>query len=159
MCIATIIDASAFGAVLDPSAGTELRSWIDRGHGRVVYSNHGGYWDELVKSGRMLELIEAYRRADRARLVDAASVRVVEESLMHVATRSGAKDKPVLALAKASDALVLCSTDGELTDDFLDAQLLPKVGRRKRSVYPIARSGVTQRRFLGRRRCRQGLCS
>ena len=159
MCIPTIIDASAFGAILDPRAGTELCSWIDRGHGRVVYSNDGGYWDELVKSGRMLELIEAYRRADRARLVDAASVRVAEESLMHVPTRSGAKDRPVLALARASGALVLCSTDAALMDDFLDARLLPKVGRRKRSVYPIARSGATQRRFLGRRRCRQGLCS
>lgn len=159
MCIPTIIDASAFGAVLDPRAGTELRSWIDRGHGRVVYSNDGGYWNELVKSGRMLELIEAYRRADRARLVDAASVRVAEESLMHVTTRSRAKDKPVLALARASGALVLCSTDAALMDDFLDARLLPKVGRRKKSVYPIDRSAATRRRFLERRRCRQGLCS
>ena len=159
MCIPTIIDASAFGAVLDARGGTELRSWIDRGHGRVVYSNDGGYWGELVKSGRMLELIEAYRRADLARLVDAASVRFAEESLIHVTTRSGAKDKPVLALARASGALVLCSTDAALTNDFLDARLMPKVGRRKRSAYPIDRSAADRHRFLRRRRCHQRRCS
>ena len=158
MCIPTIIDASAFGAVLDPRAGTEFRSWIDRGHGRVVYSNHGDYWEELAKSRRMLRLIADYRRADRARLVNADSVQVAEASLRNATTRSGAKDKPVLALAKASDALVLCSRDDGLKNDFRNVQLLPKVGRRKRSVYPIDQRGAVRRQFLEQRRCRQRPC-
>jgi len=124
-----------------------------------VYSATGGYWKELERSSRMLRLIADYRRADRARLLAASSLRTAEESLTDVATRSGMKDKPVLALAMASDALVLCSADDKLKEDFLDARLVPKVGRRKRSVYPMEQPGANRRRFLGRRRCRQGLCS
>lgn len=158
MCIPAIIDASALGTVLDPREGAELRSWIQRGDGRVVYSNDGGYWNELKKSTRMFRLIEAYRRAGHARFVTADSIRAAEESLAHITTRSGTKDKPVLALAKVSDALVLCSDDSDLKDDFLDAGMLPKVGRRKRSVYPMDRPGADRRRFLARHRCRHGLC-
>ena len=87
----------------------------------------------------MPKLVEAFRRADRARLVDARSVRVAQETPRHVAARSSAKDKRVLASARASGALVLCSTDAALIGDLLDARLLPDVGRRKRSGNPIDR--------------------
>lgn len=158
MCIPTVIDASAFGDVLHSPAGADLNAWIMRGDGRIVYSNRGRYWNELARSKQMLDLMREYRRANPARLVAADLMRVAEESLTDVTTRSGARDKPVLALAMASGALVLYSTDQDLIADFLDTRLLPRVNRRKRAVYPTNQASAVRRRFLMQRRCPDRQC-
>lgn len=158
MCTAVVIDASVFGIVLDTSRSAELRSWIERGNGIALYSAEGGYSHELGKSRRMLALMREYRRANRARLVASDSLKVAEESLRVVRTRSKAKDKPILALAMAGEALVLCSEDNKLKRDFVDTRLLPTVGGRRRSVYPVEKPLPEQRRFLERHLCTKRRC-
>ena len=153
MCIPTIIDASAFGDVLHSPAGADLREWIKRGDGRMVYSERGGYRNELARSEQMQVLVREYRRANRVHLVAADSIRVAEESLARVTTRSREKDKPILALALASRASVLCSNDQNLMADFRDTGLLPRVGGRRRAVYPTGASSAVRSQFLRQRRC------
>lgn len=75
MCIPTIIDASAFGDVLHSRAGADLREWIKRGDGRMVYSDHGGCRNELARSEQMRVLMRGYRQANSVRLVAADSMR------------------------------------------------------------------------------------
>ena len=106
----------------------------------------------------MLELMTEYRRANRARLVASDSLKVAEASLRVVRTRSKAKDKPILALAMAGEALVLCSDDNKLKRDFVDTRLLPPVRGRGRSVYPVEKSRPEQRRFLERHLCTKRRC-
>lgn len=106
----------------------------------------------------MLALMREYRRANRARLVASDSLKVAEESLRVVRTRSKAKDKPILALARAGEALVLCSEDNKLKRDFVDTRLLPTVGGRRRSVYPVEKPRLEQRQFLERHLCTKRQC-
>ena len=107
----------------------------------------------------MLNLMKAYRQANRARQIGADSVKAAEDSLQSVRTRSKAKDKPILALAKAADVLVLCAEDKKLKEDFVDPELLPRTGPQRRAVYPIDADQPTQRQFLSKRRCTNPRCS
>ena len=62
-------------------------------------------------------------------------------------------DSDVLALALASDATVLCSNDKKLRGDFQNCEILPKMGRRSRLLYPFAGTRKQRREFLNRQRC------
>ena len=154
MCTPTIIDASAFGTVLNKSKSAALHSWIEQGGGILVYSPEGGYGKELLRSTRMFELMKAYRQANLARQIETGAVEAAQASLQCVSTQSGAKDKPILALAKAAGALVLCSADKKLKVDFCDSTILSTIGPRQRVVYPIDANRPTQRQFLDKHRCR-----
>lgn len=158
MCTPAIIDASMFGTVLNPSKSAALHSWIEQGAGILVYSTDGGYGVELLRSTRMFDLMKAYRQANHARQIGADAIKAAEDSLQPVWTRSKAKDKPILALALAADALVLCTGDKALKADFLDPRVLPDVGSHQRAVYPIDAKQPIQRQFLDERRCENPQC-
>ena len=151
MCIATIIDANGFGSFLN-DANSALRSWISRRDGFLVYSIEGDYAKEIQKSRRMMDVITAYRRNNAAKLISSEEIKAADVTLPDNIIRSN--DRHVLALAKASNALVLFSDDRNLQHDFRNSRLLPKVGRRSRSVYPVEQPRSRQLRFLGRLRCR-----
>lgn len=151
MCIATIIDANGFGSFLN-EASSVLRSWISRRDGILVYSTEGDYAKEIQKSRRMMEVIATYRRNNAAKLISSGEIKAADATLPDSMIRSN--DRHVLALAKAGKALVLFSDDQDLQNDFLNSKLLPRVGTRSRSVYPVAQPRRRQLQFLGRRRCR-----
>lgn len=151
MCIATIIDANGFGSFLN-DVNSALRSWISRRDGFLVYSIEGDYAKEIQKSRRMMDVITAYRRNNAVKLISSEEIKAADMTLPDNIIRSN--DRHVLALAKASNALVLFSDDQDLQDDFRNSKLLPKIGGRSRSVYPVAQPRSRQLRFLGRRRCR-----
>ena len=150
MCVVAIMDASVFG-FFPGEQFSELRSWIDRGDGIVVYSASGQYAEELRRSGTMKEWLVRYRRSNAAKVVSADEIDAADEMLQNQNIRSN--DRHILALARASNALVLASDDGDLQGDFRDTRLLPRIGRRQRSVYPMKQSPKKQRRFLHGRRC------
>ena len=151
MCTTVVVDADAFGIFLDEAEYPSLRSWIDKGHGIVAYSNHGRYERELKRSRRMLELFGEYRRAQRAKLIDAETIQEVEDALGESSIQSN--DRHVIALAKAGDALILYSNDQMLHVDFRNTELLPKVNGRRRAVYPMKAGEKVRRRFLESRAC------
>ena len=151
MCTAVIIDANVFGDIDKPEFDV-LHSWLHGGHGFLAFTDHGRYAQELDRNNRMLMLLGAYRQAQRIKHVPANMVREVEYALDASAMISN--DKHVLALAMVSGATILCSRDERLKIDFLNRELLPKVGRRKRAVYPLDQQRKERRQFLDGRKCR-----
>ena len=139
MCVKTIVDASAFGhfcAFAPKSAGGQLRRWIDRGDGVIVYSAAGtAYADELNKSTTVLGMLRSYY--DRGRAIDIDSTRI-KAALDRIPDRPIRKsnDHHILALAVAGEATVLFSRDSDLREDFGNVTVLHKVGLQHRSCVP-----------------------
>ena len=151
MCTTVVIDADVFGSFLRESAHSVLHSWIIKGNGVVAYTQHGRYARELKGSPRMLELFGEYRRAQRAKLIEAEVIHEMEDTIDESSIQSN--DKHVIALAKAGDALILCSNDRVLHQDFLDVELLPNVNGQRRAVYPMKTEEKVRRQFLDNRVC------
>lgn len=151
MCTHTIIDTSVFNrfgsAEMQP-----LLDWIERGHGILVYTNSGMYAKEIEKSPKIAgDRFMSYRQSGVARLVNWNRVQNQELKLASAALVSN--DRHIIALARASNTLVLCACDGRLKDDFLNRELLPSVNRRGRAVYPLGSARKDQQDFLRRREC------
>ena len=166
MCVRTIIDASAFRHVIEPtrdSAGDQLRSWIVRGDGVVVYNpDHTGYAEELRRYTAVQDLLRDYSQRGLAIEVDAVSIRASRDQIPdRPVRRCNDEDVDILALAMAGQATVLFAVDRPLRTDFANNQVLGNVGRlRRRSVpslvdeLPGDTTHARRRRdFLARRRC------
>ena len=139
-----------FGEVLADRVGP-FRNWVERKDGILVYSEGERYGTELSESRRTLDLIRSSRQRGSPLLIPDSAVAAQNA---HVAARRlRSNDSHVLALARASEALVLCTAESKLREDFLDSDVLEKVGRRRRSVYPLNASSTKQRKFVDRRRC------
>ena len=139
-----------FGEFLSDRVGP-FRNWVGRRDGLLVYSDGERDGNELGKSRRTMALLRSYRQRGSALLIPDSEVAAQNA---HVAARRlRSNDSHVLALARASEALVLCTTESKLREDFLDSDVLEKVGRRRRSVYPLNASSTKQRQFVDRRRC------
>ena len=134
MCIKTIVDASAFRHFLEPSrnsAGHQLRRWIDRGDGVVVYSpDHTVYADELNRYIDVRNLLRDYSQRGRAVDIDGTLIQAVLDQIPDRPVRRS-NDPHVLALAEVSRATVLFSCDGNLRQDFADHQVLCNVGQQR----------------------------
>ena len=152
MCVRTIIDTNMFGELLSDSVAP-LRSWVERKDGVLVYSDSGQYGAELKRSRKTWELFRSYRQRGSAMLIPHS---LVAAENAHVAARELQSNDPhLVALARASHTLVLCTGDVRLKRDFLDTDVLENVGRNTRAVYPLNASPAIQRQFVGRRRCRR----
>ncbi len=150
MCIRAIIDANLFGDLQAAKIKPLLR-WIDRKDGLLVYSDAGEYSDELKKSRKTLELFIAYRRQGSATLIRGSGIEAAKGQITGRELRSN--DAHIIALARASEAMVLCTDDELLKRDFLNKDLLPNVGNDARAVYPLNAARGTQRNFVGKRKC------
>lgn len=164
MCVKTIVDASAFRHLRDAtqkSAGHQLRAWIERGPGLIVYSpRNTQYADELNKNNDVLKLIRDYNQRGLALDIQHEEV---ETALRGVPPRPirRSNDAHILALAGATGATVLFSCDDDLRRDFADSSVLRKVGKRGRRSVPNVlidnpgdTGGANERRvFLARRKC------
>ena len=155
MCTIAVVDTDVLWKVAPAThrhGDSDLRAWIHSRHGILAYSNNGKYYDELSHSRRVWSLFEEYRRGQQATLICAARLERAEERLRNSPIRSD--DRHILALALASDALVLCSNDGDLKKDFINADVLPGVAHRPRVLYPIKALPKRRRDFLQAYECR-----
>ena len=164
MCVKTIVDASAFRHLRDTtrnSAGFQLRTWIERGPGLVVFSpTNTQYADELKKSNHLQKLIRDYLQRGLALDIGDDQVREALQNIPCPPTRRS-DDAHVLALAGATGATVLFSCDDKLRQDFADLAVLDKVGKHERRSVPkviINKPSDTtgakeRRRFLAKRKC------
>ena len=153
MCTMVIIDASVFSKALpsqNKRGDPELLSWIGRRHGIVAYEQTGGYGKELRKNQRVFDLFREYRRGQRAKLIAATALQKAEDQLQNAPIKSN--DRHILALALASDALVLCSGDKDLHKHFCNVRVLPKIGIQSRAIYPIKVSRKKRSEFLYKRK-------
>lgn len=156
MCTRVVFDASAFDVLKQASpesAGQQLRRWIGDGHGRVTFSTYGRAGRELERDSDVSALFRRYSQSGLALLLEDQLVKREEDRLRSVDTRSGEKDKPMLALAAASDALVIVAHDKNLKADFEDRQFLPRVAGHRRRAFPVKETPARRNDFLHRRRC------
>ena len=154
MCTTTIIDASLFGWYTNHTptqSATSLRNWINDGHGVIAYTREERFGEELRKCGKMFSLFEKYRREGRAFLVSQEKLQQAEDQIDERKIKSN--DLHILLLALASEALVLCTDDGKLGTDFKNEDLLPKIGRKKRAIYPYENDQKARSTFLANRKC------
>ena len=164
MCVRTIVDASAFRHLCEPSrdsAGDQLRRWIMRGNGVIVYSpEQTAYAMELRKYSAVRDLLRDYNQRGLAIDIDATPVRAALERIPDNPVRRS-DDPHILALAAASGATVLFSCDCKLRKDFADHRVLHRVGRQRRRSVPDLIDGSPEdtaaaserRKFLAKRRC------
>ena len=164
MCVKTIVDASAFRHLRDTTrktAGHQLRGWIERGPGLIVYSpGNTQYAAELKKNSHVQKLIRDYHQRGLALDIGDDHVGTALQTIPPRPIRRS-NDAHVLALAGATGATVLFSCDHDLCQDFADHAVLSKVGKRgRRSVpnvindNPSDTAGSNERRlFLARRKC------
>ena len=163
MCMNAIVDASAFRHLCEPlrnSAGHQFRAWIERGHGRIVYSGAGGaYARELNKHCEAFQLIQAYDERGRAEDIDAEHISAALSQIPGPPVRKS-NDAHILALAVASRATVLFSCDNPLREDFAHIKVIDKVGQRERRSVPVllqspedTTKAPNRRKFFERRKC------
>lgn len=150
MCVRAIIDSNMFGEMKDDSMRPFLR-WINRGDGIVVYPKGKKVLEELTRSAKTLHLFQEYRRSGRTHSVGDVELQQACDSVDENELLSN--DGDTVVLARASKAVVLCTGDKELKQDFGNEKILPKVGKRKRAIYPREADAKTQRNFLQRRKC------
>ncbi len=150
MCIRTIIDASMFGN-LDNDSCKPIRKWIERRDGMLIYPSSGQYREELIKSPKVLRWFQALRQQGSAEVIRDKDLNDAKRSLID--HRLLSNDRHVIALALASGALVLCTHDQNLKTDFLNRDLLPRVGDNNRAVDPEGSKSAVQKRFVDRRQC------
>lgn len=128
MCL--IVDANRLGVFLADPATTDaapIRRWIDRGHGRIVYSTGGTFAREIT--GRTRDRLAVYVRAGRAQLVPADRFADDERALREDADLRS-DDPHVLALARATGARVLYTGDAALMADFKNRKFIrPRGGK------------------------------
>ncbi len=155
MCTRIIIDVNVLSETLADSTKTGdplLRRWITRGHGIVVYSDTGKYHQEMARGNKKtLELLGQYRRANRLYQVTEKQLQDARKGISKLDTRSN--DKHILTLAYASRALILCTKDKDLQQDFTNTKFLPKIGKSNRSVYPMKQARKIRSEFLEKRKC------
>lgn len=154
MCVPTIIDASVFGEFLrkdEQGDGWLLRQWIEESHGTVIYSQSTKYQNEMKSDTDIFRLFDQYRKNKGARLIHSSKIGKKVKQFGRSRIRSN--DPYVLALALASDARVLYTNDRLLKKDFTNRNLLPKIGKEKRAIYPAGSKQRKQCEFLRRRRC------
>ena len=164
MCVKTIVDASAFRHLCEPSrnsAGDHLRSWIIRGDGVVVYSpQQTKYAEELNRYTEARDLLTDYYQRGLAIDIDAPLIQAALDSIPDSPVRRS-DDPHILALAAVGRATVLFSCDRKLRQDFTDHRVLRNVGRQRRRCVPgliVGSPGATagaseRRRFLAKRKC------
>lgn len=166
MCIRTVIDASAFRHLKEQtpkSAGHQLRNWIYRGDGIIMYSSKNTtYATELNRDHEVRALFRDYFQRGLARQVKEADVGAALAEIPDKPLRRS-DDPHILALAKASHATVLFSCDNKLCLDFADKEIIEKTGKgQRRSVPEVFINNPTEtanankrNRFLNRRKCSQ----
>ena len=151
MCTATIIDINAIVDILHAENGDRaFQLWIEKGHGFIVYADVGRYFDELQKDGS-LELFKQYNQVGQAKLVNNDYLSLAEEKLKSTDIKSD--DPHVLALAHASGASILCTSDRNLQKDFCNVKILPRQNNKSRANYPIKGNRKRQENFLAHRHC------
>lgn len=156
MCTLVIIDAHLLTEMIPEDAKQKAEdenqfvTWIRRGHGKIVYTKHGQYNKEVLDVGSILPALSRLSKAGLTKLIQESDLLEAKKDLRHRDFNKTSDDPHILELSLASGALVLCTKDKELKNDFCR---LPKVQRKSRGVYPLGSGKGVRQTFLDRRQC------
>ena len=119
MCV--VVDANVRELFLDETnkSAAILRGWLNGRKGKLLHAETGLWKTEHEKSSRQWrEQVRAYSGTGVLKTVPNGEFDAGMASLASRRTKSGEKDKHVLALALAGGARLLCTDEGDLQDDF-----------------------------------------
>ena len=145
MCI--IIDTNQIHNFLKdpPSDDTQpIHTWLSKRRGSFVYAIDGRYGEELEFVKKRLEV---YVRNGQARVFTEKQTAPEKEHLENLGQHIS-NDIHILALARASGARLLYTSDQNLMDDFKKKEIIDKP---RGKIY----SGSGQKRLLMADLCRQ----
>lgn len=120
MCI--ILDANMFGKFNKQFKGRQdedmkpVWNWLDRKHGKIVYSNTDKIRKEWLKGG-MSGSMKVLTQAGKLKLVSARDVQKKSDALQQTG-KLRSRDSHIIALAKIANVDVLVSADKKLQADF-----------------------------------------
>ncbi|MCY4263264.1 MAG: hypothetical protein OXE78_00170 [Gammaproteobacteria bacterium] len=146
MCTGTILDASLF-KLFDKDEMKPWRKWIEKGYGKIIYTQSGKFKKELMKGPKISSYIVEKRRSGSAVLIDTEKLKKASIKLNSRNFRSD--DRHMLELSVAGNAEVLCTGDEKLKEDILSLVDHDQ----PRAVYPHEASRKAQEKFLNKRRC------
>ena len=152
MCTNAIVDTNLLSLLYGSTRDAELYNWICDGHGNIVYTEYK-YSDcfiEIQQVSAARNIVDVLRRNGNLKLITDDEMK---QNMIFDDNDIESDDPHIMALARAGDALVLCTGDQDLMKDFKNHKLLPKVGRRSRAIYPHKEEQKTRRSFLQQREC------
>ena len=118
MCV--VVDTNIREAFLsgDNKSAALLRAWLEDGRGKLLHIESGKWLEEHEgSSGEWQEQIKAYVKSGVLKIVADSDFESAKRSLPKK-TKSGEKDKHVLALAVAGGARLLYTEEEKLQHDF-----------------------------------------
>ena len=155
MCV--VVDANVRGEFLGGSKSAALlRDWLENGQGKLLHAETGDWLREHEdSSGQWQAQVVAYSQSGVLKVVADSEFASAEQSLPKK-TKSGRKDRHVLALALAGGARLLYTREGKLQEDFKSVVSGGK-------VYPASSRESTPDSAPTVKRCREmldggGLC-
>ncbi len=157
MCL--IIDASLASRIFDDAPEDDfipVIDWLRSETGMIVYGGKNGA--ELSKVAKAARYIRQLAAAGHAYNVPAAQVDEEESKVVSMATLRS-NDAHVIALARVSNARVLCTEDEALIQDFKDLEFVPrpkgKIYKRKDHADLLGHSRGCVGSYLAQRRRRE----
>ena len=145
MCI--IIDTNQMPAFLKNPSSEDMEpihTWLSKRGGSFVYTTYGKYGEELKT---VKDMLSVYVRNGHAHLVDKRKI-IPEENKLQTIKIHKSNDIHILALARASGARLLYTSDQNLIDDFKKKEIIDKP---RGKIY----SGSEHKRLLRADLCRQ----
>ena len=136
MCI--VIDADMFNRFFNPNDDDmkPLRDWV-KNKGKIVYTNFGQYWTELLNYRPMLIELRKLSEVGKAKNVQINKVKAKMKELDKHSLISN--DKHILALALADNVKILVSGDSGLHNDFKSIVKGGKIYQNKKYKNLLAR--------------------
>lgn len=116
-----IIDANQWGDFRKKAARmTPVHEWLNKGKGRLLYSNYGKFKKEIGYEQR--EYLQSFKEKGRAKFISEQNVKTAVNKIKHkvhkIKHEPKSNDIHILGLALAGKARLLCSKDEALRQDF-----------------------------------------
>ena len=119
MCV--VVDTNIRDEFLsgDNMSAALLRDWLESGQGKLLHIESGKWLEEHKgSSGEWQDQVRAYSQSGVLKIVPDSNFESAKRSLLQKKTKSGEKDKHVLALAMAGGARLLYTEEEKLHYDF-----------------------------------------
>jgi len=155
MCVIAIVDKDSL-LVLATRGGhgdKNFLSWIENRHGILAFCDTKLYPNEIINNRAILELFARYEQGGQLRKFRGKEISEAEKKIPKRGQGRRSNDSYILALALVSGARVLCSNDKKLHSDFKNVEILPKIGKKRRNLYPMNGTRKQRSEFLHRHRC------
>lgn len=153
MCTPTIIDSNSVSLVVPKIIVAEkpdpLLKWIEYGYGVLCYTGTGKLGQELGRTKRFKQKLQAYRESGKARYISERKMKIAKSELELERLKSD--DEDILALILASNAEIIVTDDEDLKKDIKD--YVKTVKRVNIAIYPRSQKRNKRQQFLDQRRC------